>query len=217
MTAQRTAGLLAAISLGIAPGAMPAPHPRIPLWDAAAMEKACGRTLANARKRVSSLERLPFSQAAARRVYKTWDGLLMLIEDTQGPAELLASVSPDPATRSAAEACQLKLTVLNTELLQNENIYARFQRTAPADPIDRKLRKDVIEAFEDTGVALPPEKRARMKEILKRLEEVRQAFERNIRDNKTRLAFSAEEMKGLPASYVEKARRDDTGSYLLGF
>src|SRR3990172_3380486 len=141
----------------------------------------------------------------------------MLIEDTQGPAELLASVSPDPATRAAAEACQLRLTVLGTELLQNEKIYARIQRTAPADAIGRKLRKDVIEAFEDTGVALPPEKRARMKDILKRLEEVRQAFERNIRDNKTRLAFSAEEMKGLPASYVEKARRDDTGSYLLGF
>lgn len=196
---------------------MPAPHPRVPLWDAAGTEQACDRTLANARKSVSALERLPLSQATARRVYKTWDGLLMLIEDTQGPAELLASVSTDPATRAAAEACQLKLTVLNTELLQNENIYARFQRTAPADPVDRKLRKDVIEAFEDTGVALAPEKRARMKEILKRLEEVRQAFERNIRDNKTRLAFSAEEMKGLPASYREKARRDEARRYLLGF
>ena len=219
MSAQRTAGLLAAISFGcvLTPSAMPATHPRIPLWDAAAMEQACDRTLSNARKRVSALERLQLSRATARRVYKTWDGLLMLIENTQGPAELLASVSPDPATRAAAEACQLRLTVLNTELLQNENIYARFRRTEPADPIDRKLRKDVIEAFEDTGVALAPERRARMKEILKRLEEVRQAFERNIRDNKTRLAFSPEEMKGLPASYLEKARRDEAGSYLLGF
>ncbi len=74
-----------------------------------------------------------------------------------------------------------------------------------------------MEGFEDTGVALPPDKRARMKLILQRLEEVRQAFARNIRDNKTRLAFSPEEMKGLPASYLEKARRDDKGSYLLGF
>jgi thimet oligopeptidase len=219
----KRAGLLAAAAVAcalactVANGAMPAPHPRIPLWDATAMDKACDRTLEIARKRVSTLERLPLSQATARRVYKAWDGLQILIEDTQGPVELLANVSPDPATRSAAEACQLRLAVLGTELLQNEKIYARIQRTAPADAVDRKLRKDLIEAFEDTGVALPPEKRARMKDILKRLEEVRQAFERNIRDNKTRLAFSPEEMKGLPASYVEKARRDDTGSYLLGF
>ena len=215
----KRAGLLAAAALAcaVANVAWPAPHPRIPLWDAAAIEKACERTLEIARKRVSALERLPYSQATAQRVYKRWDGLQIAIEDTQGPAELLANVSPDPATRSAAEACQLRLAVLGTEVLQNENIYARFQRTAPAEPIDRKLRKDVIEAFEDTGVALPPEKRTRMKDILKRLEEVRQAFDRNIRDNKIRLAFPPEEMKGLPASYVDKARRDDTGNYLLGF
>src|SRR5205807_8684600 len=66
-------------------------------------------------------------------------------------------------------------------------------------------------------VALPPEKRARMKAILQRMEEIRQAFNRNIRDNKTRLAFSPEEVKGLPASYLEKAKRDDKGGYLLGF
>jgi len=41
----------------------------------------------------------------------------------------------------------------------------------------------------DTGVALSPEKRARMKAILQRLEEIRQEFDRNVRDNKTRLAF----------------------------
>ena len=74
-----------------------------------------------------------------------------------------------------------------------------------------------MEAFEDTGVALPSEKRARMKAIMQRLEEVRQAFARNIRDNNTRLAFTPEELKGLPASYLESARRDDKGNYLLGF
>src|SRR5260370_601074 len=109
------------------------------------------------------------------------------------------------------------MTDFRLELFQNEKIYARFHRAGLADAIDRKLKQDVVEAFEDTGVALPPEKRARMKAILQRLEEVRQAFERNVRDNKTRLAFSAEEVKGLPASYLESARRDDKGNYLLGF
>src|SRR5439155_3473083 len=96
-------------------------------------------------------------------------------------------------------------------------IYAQFRRLVPIDRIDRKLKKDVVEAFEDTGVALPSEKRARMKQILQRLEEIQQTFSRNIRDNKTRLAFLPDEAKGLPASYLEKARRDDKGNYLLGF
>ena len=202
---------------GFAATGWTASHPQIPIWNARSIEGACARVLSNARGQVTVLEKLPLSQAAAGRVFRAWDRLQILVEDTQGPVEVLTNMSPDAATRAAGEACLLKINEFSTELLQNEEIYARFQRAAPADDIDRKLRQDVVEAFEDTGVALPPEKRARMKAILQRLEEVRQAFARNIRDNKTRLAFSAEETKGLPASYLERARRDGKGNFLLGF
>ena len=207
----------AGLCFAFASAAWPASLPRIPVWDATAIEAACGRVLTNARARVASLEKLPLSQASVERVFRPWDRLQILVEDTQGPVEVLTNMSPDPATRAAGEACLLRINEFNTGLFQNKGIYARFQAVAPADGIDRKLKQDVVEAFEDTGVALAPEKRARMKAILQRLEEVRQAFERNIRDNKTRLTFIPEELKGLPASYLERARRDDKGSYLLGF
>lgn len=192
-----------------------ATRPQIPLWDAKAIAAACTRTLAGASKQVDALERP--ARAAARATFKAWDHLQILLEDTRGPVELMANVSPDPATRAAAEACQLKFTAFGTDLYQNEKLYARILRTEPADDIDRKLRRDITEAFEDTGVALPAGKRTRMKAILQRLEELRQAFDRNVRDNKTRLTFKPEETKGLPASYLEKARRDNQGNYLLGF
>jgi thimet oligopeptidase len=80
-----------------------------------------------------------------------------------------------------------------------------------------KIRRDILDAFEDTGVALPPDKRARMSAILERLEAIRQEFGRNIRNNKTRVSFTADEVKGLPQSYLDRAQRDDKGNYLLGF
>jgi len=209
--------VFAALCGAFAPAAWAASHPQIPIWNARDIEAACSAVLSDARARVAVLEKLPVSQATVERVFRAWDRLQILIEDTQGPVEVLTNMSPDTGTRTAGEDCLLKMTELSTELFQNEKIYARFQRVAPADGIDRKLKQDVVEAFEDTGVALPPEKRARMKAILQRLEEVRQAFARNVRDNKTRLAFAPEELKGLPASYLESARRDDKGNYLLGF
>ena len=209
--------VLTALCGVFAPVAWTAPRPQIPIWNAPDIDKVCGETLSKARGEIAALERLPLSQATLDRVFGTWNRMQILIEDTQGPVEILTNASPDAATRTAGESCLLKINDLATELFQNEKIYAHFQHITPTDRIDRKLKKDVVEGFEDTGVALPPEKRARMKLILQRLEEVRQAFARNIRDNKTRLAFSPEEMKGLPASYLEKARRDDKGNYLLGF
>jgi thimet oligopeptidase len=209
--------VFAALCWAFAPAAWTASHPQIPIWNARDIDAACGAALSNARARVAALEKLPISQGTVERVFRAWDRLQILIEDTQGPVEVLTNMSPDSATRAAGEDCLLKMTELSTELFQNEEIYARFQRITPAGGIDRKLKQDVVEAFEDTGVALPPEKRACMKAILQRLEEVRQAFARNVRDNKTRLAFTSEEVKGLPASYLQSARRDDKGNYLLGF
>ena len=56
-----------------------------------------------------------------------------------------------------------------------------------------------------------------MKAILTRLEELSQAFSRNIRDNNQRLIFKPGEVAGLPPEYLAKAKRDDQGNYLLGF
>ena len=60
--------------------------------------------LSGARARVAVLEKLPDSQATVERAFRAWDRLQILIEDTQGPVEVLTNMSPDAATRAAGEA-----------------------------------------------------------------------------------------------------------------
>src|SRR5690349_6861175 len=142
-----------------APAALAATHSQIPLWDAPAIEAACTGVLKTARTQVAALEKVRLSQATVGTVLRPWDRLQILLEDTQGPVEIMTNMSPDAKARAAGEVCLLKMNEFNTELFQNENLFARIQRAAPADAVDRKLKKDVVEAFEDTGVALPPDKR----------------------------------------------------------
>jgi thimet oligopeptidase len=79
------------------------------------------------------------------------------------------------------------------------------------------LQKDLLENFEDSGVSLPAKKRARMKAILDKMEELSQEFARNIRDNNQKLTFTPAEVQGLPPDYLARAKRDPNGNYLLGF
>ncbi len=208
--------VLAALVVPIANGASVS-RPTIPIYDTAAMTKACDDDLARAASMVAELEKVRIAPAAGSDVLARWDRINIAIEDADGPSGLFANVSPDEKARDAADACQLKLTRFNTELLQNERLYEHVRASRPAGAAATKLRKNVLEAFEDTGVALPAEKRARMKAIIDRLEEIRQEFGRNIRNNKTRLSFTADEVKGLPPDYLQKAQRDSQGNYLLGF
>src|SRR5687767_15541847 len=150
------------------------PRPTIPLFDAAGVTRTCDAVLAKARKTVAAME----AKKGGQGVFAEWNDLQIGIEDAIGPIYLLGSVSPDKAVRDAAEPCLVKYTAFNTELLQSEKLYARVRDAKPADPREAKLRKDLIEGFEDSGVTLPPDKRARAKAIADRIEQIRQDFDR---------------------------------------
>lgn len=208
-----------ALSLAAALASSPALAARatLPIYDAEQLTKACDSGLAQLKVLVQRIEELPLAKAKRSIVLHHWNRLYIAQENLEGPVYILNSVSPDEKVREAGDKCLIKLNEFSTELYQNEKLYARIRAVKPNNPVDQKLRQDLIEAFEDTGVALEGTKRARMKDILQRLEKLRLEFEKNIRDNKTKLSFSAEEMKGLPADFVAKAKRDEQGQYLLGF
>ncbi len=204
--------LAVAVDAGAATG-----HPAIPVWDAPTLTKTCDVGLGQLERQVQALAGSPLAKADAKSVFGAWNRLQIAQEDVEAPVYLLNSVSPDKKVRDAADECLLKYNKYSTALFQNAALYQRIRAVKPDGAVAAKLRKDLLEAFEDTGVALPAEKRTRMKDILARLESIRQDFERNVRDNKTRLAFAADEVKGLPQAYLERAKRDDKGNYLLGF
>lgn len=193
-------------------------RPPLPLLGAAQIASGCASTIADLRSRLAAFEKLP--EAAARDpklLFAQWNALHIAQEDFQGPLELLGEVSPEKPVRDAAEPCMVEFSKYSSDLFQNETLYRMFKAVEANDLVDKKLKQDLLWAFEDTGVSLPTEQRSRMKNILTRLEELSQAFSRNMRDNNRRLAFKPSEVKGLPPEYLAKAKRDDQGNYLLGF
>jgi thimet oligopeptidase len=193
-------------------------RPLIPLLKAEEIAPFCERGLTTLRKQVSTLENKPAARAAdAKKVFVEWNDLQIALEDLQGPVEILSNVSPDPKVRANSETCLIAVSKFSTDLLQSEKLYARIKAVKPGDAIEKKLHQDVLEAFEDTGVSLPPERRARMKAILEKMELLSQEYARNIRDNNQKLTFTPDEVKGLPADNLARAKRDDKGNYLLGF
>ncbi len=195
-----------------------AERPLIPIAKAEEIAPFCERGLAGARTQAAIMEKLPKARPGdAKKVFADWNNLQITLEDVQGPVEIWNNVSPDPKVRSNAEACLVEISKFATDLYQSEKLYARFKAVKPGDAVEKKLRQDVMEGFEDTGVSLPPKKRARMKAILEKMEVLSQEFARNIRDNNQKLSFTPDEVKGLPEAYLARAKRDDKGNYLLGF
>lgn len=188
-----------------------------PIFNHDTLNRSCERVLEIAQADFDSLAKLPVSQANVPTVLEAWDTYSARIEDVLGPVYILTYTHPDKAIRDAGEACIVKITAFQTRLFQNPALYQRVVAVKTADPIDGKLRQDLIHAFQDTGVTLSTEKRQRAKEILDRLQLLSQEFSRNLRENKTKLRFSAAEQKGLPDNYLQRAKKLEDGSIEVGF
>ncbi|HEX6159159.1 MAG TPA: M3 family metallopeptidase, partial [Thermoanaerobaculia bacterium] len=165
----------------------------------------------------TEIENLPLDRVSAATVLDAWDDIGMVLEDAFGPISLLNSVHPGKAVRDAADIALVQESSFMTDVFQNEAFYERVRRVEPKSVAERELQKHLIEAFEDSGVSLPPEKRQRFKEISERLTELGQEFAKNIRENETRLTFTPAECEGLPQAYLERVPRDEAGNIVVGF
>jgi thimet oligopeptidase len=202
------AGLPAAPAAWSAPYAMPAY--RTP----AEVDADCNRMMADLKAAQSQLEEMPGTRGAA--LLPQLDAMTRRYEDTDGPMSLLTAVHPDKAIRDATEACDLRYQAFNTGFLQNPRVYALLKQVEPADDIDRRYLQDLRDAFEDSGVALPAAKQQRAQDINNEISRLSQSFERRVREDRTQVAFTEAELKGVPPNVWKNAKRDEQGRYLLG-
>jgi thimet oligopeptidase len=189
----------------------------IPILTAGEIEQRSRIALEQARAALTRVENLPLAEVTVASVLDAWDAAAIAIEDAFGPISLLNSVHPDKSLREACDGALLEESSFLTEVFQNELFFERVRAVEPDSIASRELKKDLIEAFEDSGVSLPKQRRQRFKEISDRLTELAQEFAKNIRENDTRIRFTAEECRGLPGSWMERMPRDADGNYLAAF
>jgi thimet oligopeptidase len=187
-------------------------RPLIGTYDAATVTRLCDEGILKAKAAIAAME----AKKGGAGFLAEWNQVQMAIEDVVNPIYLMGSVHPEKAVRDVADPCLTKFTTLSTEIFQSEQLFARVKVVKPANPRQAKLKKDLVEGFEDSGVALPPAKRARAKEIFDRIEVLRQAFSKSVRDDSTKVAVTQAEMEGMPEDYIKAQKKNSAGQFVLG-
>jgi thimet oligopeptidase len=176
--------------------------------------QACTDGLEGAKQRVKTLEK----RKPGLDWLKGWDDLYAWQEDRSSALIFLKNVSPNAEIRTAAEACELRWADFQSSLGLDEGVYQLGKKSLPLlkDAIDRRAVQVALEAFEDSGVALPADKRPRAKELSDKLTELSQAFNKAIRDGHVRVPFTEAELKGVPETVWKDKPRDADGKVSLG-
>jgi oligopeptidase A len=141
------------------------------------------------------------------------------------PIGHLNAVANSPAMRAAYNECVPLLTEYASELGQNEKLYAAYAYVLKheGDRLDspqRKLVENALRDFRLAGVDLPPERKARYREVMQQLAQLGTKFSENVLDAGrayTRSVTDETELTGLPSNAVDRAAADAREANQLGW
>jgi thimet oligopeptidase len=118
----------------------------------------------------------------------------------------LAETHPDKAMRDAARDESTKLEAWGIGLEYREDIYRVLQAYADTKPSlnaqQQRLMDFTLRDYRRAGLALPATERKRVEQLRKNLSELTQQFDVGINEARAPLDFTAEELTGVPASFL---------------
>jgi thimet oligopeptidase len=173
----------------------------------AQIDTACQRLLAQSRLDAQRIRHTPSAQLLPQ-----FDAMTRHYEDIAGPFSLLAAVHPSKPVRDGAERCDIRYQVLQSVFFQNTAIYQTLKKAAFSDAVDQRYQRDLLDTFEDAGVALADAKKRQVQQLSQQIARLTQQFERRIREDKTRLTFTPQQLEGVPADVLKKV----PGGYQVG-
>jgi thimet oligopeptidase len=177
---------------------------------AAQINTACDGLLSDARSRQQRLHAV-----APAALLSELDAMQQHEDDVLGPMGVLSAVHPGKPLRDAAEACSLRYQAFSARFRQDQALYRQLKALQPKHDIDRNALKDRVDAMEDAGVALTAADRKKVRDIDRRIAALSQSFDRRIREDATRVAFTREQLDGVPESVWAQAPRDPQKRFQL--
>lgn len=142
------------------------------------------------------------------------------------PVGHLNAVMNSAELRSVYAQAQQKLTEYSTELAQNQELFAAFEKLAASEEFknlsvaQQRTVNNTLRDFRLAGVALPAEKKKRYGEIKQRLSELSTQFANNVLDATQGWYKHVEDvavLKGLPESALDSARQAAKARDLPGY
>jgi thimet oligopeptidase len=138
------------------------------------------------------------------------DMIVTLRLDTEF-TQFMAQVSTDAREREAGQLAEEHVRNFYTELNHREDLYKVVKAYAATKPKlegeQKRLLEFVLRDFRRAGMDLPPEQRERLKQIELEQNRLEIEFDRNIRDDETRVPLNADELKGVPEDVIAKQPR----------
>jgi thimet oligopeptidase len=192
----------------------------LPVWEQTPAEIDTSATTAMAAgdRQLDAIAALSVEASDFANTIAALDDAFYEVLNVSDRIDVIRETSPDEAMRDKALEASKKIQAWYVAAGFREDVYktvAAYAETRPElEGEDAMLFKETLRDYRRNGMALPEEKRQRLKELKTELNDMSLEFATNITDAKVTVEFTADELAGMPEDFLtNKELKTDKGTY----
>lgn len=164
------------------------------------------RAIAEAEKALQRIEQQPQAEATFVTTAAALDLVVGDFASVQGRLGLIQNTHPSEPVRNAARAARAKLDAWLIGVEYRQDLYRIIKHVADQKPTldaqEEKLLREQLRDFRRAGLELPAAERAQVQALRQELTQLQTQFSSNITQATAPLEFTAEELAGVPDSFL---------------
>lgn len=169
---------------------------------------------------IKKIIEIPSENRNFNNTVKAFENALSVFSDKVNIPIFLAYVSPDGEIRNIAQQVQLKITQYSVDIFTREDIFNAIKeyvenKKEDLDEVDNRLLNKIMFEFKQNGLYGDEKTRKKVKKLLKQLVELELKFQKNLREDKSYVELTEEELKGMDKSYIERLQKTPEGKYIV--
>ena len=184
--------------------------------SAAAINQRCDYWVGESTRLRTALENETGPATIAGTVTE-YDRLVEAIGNGSGESSLYREVSLTAESRSAGEACEVKMAGEANKLSVSRAIYDRLKAiSVPSSDAETQLYvKRALSEFERAGIALDAAGRAKAQALSDEVSKLNTTFEANIPKGQRKITATRAELEGLPQDFIDAHKPGPDGKVVL--
>ncbi len=142
----------------------------------------------------------------------------LILDQQLSRAGLYSNVHPNKEVRSAAEVCEQRFVEVSTDIGLSRTIYDQLQHvdSAKLNLTDKRYLEHLLRDYRRSGVDKDQATRDKIKKLSEDINLLGQEFEKNYREGGKKIELSSvQELKGLPADYIERHKPNAEGKIII--
>jgi thimet oligopeptidase len=187
-----------------------------------ALSEACQQAQAHADAQIAALLAVPAARRTFVNTFTAYDALQAEFLQTALELGFLKDIHPDEKVRQAAVACEVASNAYLVQLGARKDVYQALLGYAEGAgkmdalaPVDHQLMTLTLRELRRNGLALPDADRAHLVELRSKLTALGTKFESNLDENQDAFEATAQELEGLPASFLARLNKAKDGKYVV--